>query len=132
MFRCTAAVVVLALLSACGTDQAPDTAGDTMPGAAASGIAADLNTADTPNGVEVYRNTCSACHDEGANGAPRIGHPEDWSGRSPLWEAVLFEHAKTGFLDMPAKGGNEALDDADVGKAAEYMLRSTFPEIPPD
>ncbi|MDH3532329.1 MAG: hypothetical protein OEO82_05325, partial [Gammaproteobacteria bacterium] len=59
-------------------------------------------------------------------------HPEDWSGRSPLWEAVLFEHAKTGFLDMPAKGGNEALDDADVGKAAEYMLRSTFPEIPPD
>jgi len=41
---------------------------------------------------------------------------------------VLFEHARSGYIDMPAKGGAEALEDNIVSKAAEYMLTETFPD----
>jgi cytochrome c5 len=42
---------------------------------------------------------------------------------------VLFEHAKQGYMTMPAKGGEQGLDDAMVEKAAEYMLTKTFPDV---
>jgi len=45
---------------------------------------------------------------------------------------VLFEHANNGYYQMPAKGGAEALDDATVARAAEYMLTLTYPDTPRD
>jgi len=43
----------------------------------------------------------------------------------------LFEHARAGYEDMPAKGGDETLDNAIVTKAAEYMMSVTYPDMPP-
>jgi cytochrome c5 len=43
---------------------------------------------------------------------------------------VLFEHARTGFGEMPAGGGESTLDDAAVTKAAEYMMSLTYPDMP--
>lgn len=40
---------------------------------------------------------------------------------TPLWEAVLFEHAKEGYLGMPAKGGHEEYTDCEIENVAEYM-----------
>ena len=79
---------------------------------------------------QAYDKVCAECHEEGLNGAPKTGDQEAWAGRSWLWEAVLFEHAKDGYLNMPAKGGDESLDDATVEMAAEYMLTRTFPDAP--
>ncbi len=81
-------------------------------------------------GKQAYEKVCASCHDEGVEGAPKTGDREAWAGRSWLWEAVLFEHAKEGYLAMPAKGGDETLDDATVEMAAEYMLTRTFPDAP--
>lgn len=78
--------------------------------------------------AQAYDRYCARCHDQGVNGAPRTGDRSAWAGRSWLWEAVLFEHAKSGNLDMPARGGNQGLADATVTKAAEYMLTLTYPE----
>jgi cytochrome c oxidase cbb3-type subunit 3 len=83
------------------------------------------------SGKQAYELVCASCHDEGIDGAPRTYHKDDWLERSWLWEAVIFEHAKEGFLEMPAKGGEMAMDDTTVEKAAEYMLSITFPQIPP-
>lgn len=83
-------------------------------------------------GRQAYEQVCAKCHDEGVDGAPKIGDRDAWVGRSWLWEAVLFEHAKTGYLGMPAKGGEETLEDTTVSRAAEYMLTKTFPEITRD
>ena len=132
MIRCITALVAVALLTACGPDDSSDASSDAATPEAAEGMATAAEQATVPNGIKAYEKTCAGCHEEGVDGAPRIGHPEDWSGRSSLWEAVLFEHAKQGFLNMPAKGGDESLKDSDVAKAAEYMLRSTFPDVPPD
>lgn len=106
MLRRVAAVCVLGMLAACHADdtQAPLT------------------------GQQAYAQACADCHAAGLDGAPRTGEPEDWADRSMLWEAVLFEHANKGYLEMPAKGGDPSLDDAAVARAAEYMLTQTFPD----
>ncbi|NOR19963.1 MAG: hypothetical protein GQ538_07745 [Xanthomonadales bacterium] len=83
-------------------------------------------------GRETYQAVCASCHDEGEDGAPVKGDREAWSNRSPLWSAVLIEHAKNGYLNMPAKGGQVELSDKAVEAAGEYMLNETFPELPRD
>ena len=81
-------------------------------------------------GREAYEEYCADCHEEGLDGAPRTGDRDAWDGRSQLWEAVLFEHARSGYGDMPAKGGDPTLDKAAVTQAAEYMMALTYPELP--
>jgi cytochrome c5 len=83
-------------------------------------------------GKETYEVACAACHDTGDQGAPITGNREQWKDRSDMWQAVLFEHAKAGYLDMPGKGGQSELTDGAVEAAVEYMLGATFPELPRD
>ena len=79
-------------------------------------------------GRETYEKACASCHDKKVDGAPIKGDRASWAGRSPLWSAVLLKHAKSGYLDMPAKGGQTELSDRAVEAAGEYMLCETFPE----
>jgi cytochrome c5 len=83
-------------------------------------------------GKEIYQQACASCHDEGVDGAPAIGDRYAWSQRSPLWSTVLFEHAKDGYLEMPAKGDRPELTEQAVDAASEYLLSVTFPEMPLD
>lgn len=83
-------------------------------------------------GEATYAKACASCHEVGEGNAPRTGVREDWSERSDLWQAVLFNHAKAGYLEMPGKGGQPELTDEAVEAAAEYMLGLTFPELPRD
>jgi len=83
-------------------------------------------------GEQVYQHACASCHDEGLQGAPAIGDREVWSRRSPMWAAVLFEHSRNGFMEMPAKGSHQELTDLEVDAASEYLLSQTFPEMPLD
>lgn len=83
-------------------------------------------------GKDTYERACASCHDSGEGGAPVTGERAQWEGRSELWQAVLFEHAKSGYLDMPGKGGQPDLTDQAVEAAAEYMLGLTYPELPKD
>ncbi len=84
------------------------------------------------NGETAYLDHCAGCHETGMLGAPREGEPVDWQARSNLWQAVLMEHAKTGYFEMPARGGKMDLPDEIVEAAAEYMLEQTFPDRPED
>lgn len=84
----------------------------------------------TMSGEDAYRLACAQCHEQGQMGAPRIDDADTWAGRSWLWEAVLFEHAKNGYNNMPARGGYNTLPDDVVERAAEYMLNQTS-DVPP-
>lgn len=84
------------------------------------------------DGRKAYEERCASCHKYGSQGAPVTSEPKDWAERSDLWEGVLFEHAQKGYIDMPAKGGDETASDYDVQAAAEYMLTITHPELPAD
>lgn len=83
-------------------------------------------------GEAAYNEHCAGCHETGMLGAPIAGRDEDWESRSQLWDAVLLDHAITGYLEMPAKGGRADLPDEVVKAAAEYMLEITFPDLPQD
>lgn len=84
------------------------------------------------DGQAAYKASCAKCHDHGSQGAPVTSRPEDWAGRSDLWEGVLFEHAQKGYIDMPPKGGDQSVSDYDVEAAAEYMLTITHPDMQAD
>ena len=118
-------IAILVALSLAGCGEVGDRAAPASPQSAEP---PEVDSTATLSGAIAYDQACARCHEDGINGAPRTGHPEDWAERSPLWEAVLFEHAKTGWLDMPARGGVQELDDATVMKAAEHMLTVTFPD----
>jgi cytochrome c5 len=130
-------LVVLFSCAAC-TEQPSSAAPKETGPEAASKQASQEESADSwreqrlATGKKAYEQACASCHDEGLDGAPAIGDRETWSNRSPLWSAVLFEHSKTGYLKMPAKGDHEELTDQSVEAAGEYMLSVTFPELPLD
>ena len=84
------------------------------------------------NGRQAYTDYCAGCHETGMLGAPIVGDAAYWKGRSTLWQAVLMEHAKKGYYDMPARGGRSDVSDAMIDAATEYMLSMTFPDMPRD
>lgn len=96
------------------------------------------STGDAPaasadlSGQATYEQYCAKCHDTGEQGAPIVGRDSDWVDRSKLWQAVLMDHAKTGYLDMPAKGGSLELSDKSVDAAVQYMLERTHKDLPGD
>jgi cytochrome c5 len=91
-----------------------------------------IETTETLAGAAAYEKGCARCHDHGEVGAPVIGDQEAWAGRSWLWEAILIEHARQGYLGMPALGENVQLSDPEISMAAEYMLLQVHLEVPPD
>lgn len=124
------AVLSIALMLAAGC-QNNDEASSAVEPEAASDMEVVASVEDRLGlGKEVYAEACASCHEAGADGAPQTGDKTSWSTRSPLWMAVLSEHANNGYLDMPAKGGDETLTDEAVAAATQYMLSKTFPELP--
>ena len=91
-----------------------------------------IETTVTVSGAAAYDRACARCHDKGRDDAPITGDAAAWARRSWLWEAVLVEHAKQGFLGMPAQGDTRKLSDAEISLAAEYMLRQAYPDLPSD
>jgi cytochrome c5 len=124
-------LITLFGLAACSGDSGDPATGPATGGEEA-GAAPSWREQRMELGRETYAEACASCHDAGEGGAPAIGRREDWTGRSDMWQAVLFEHAKAGHLDMPGKGGRGDLSDEAVEAAAEYMMQKTFPELPRD
>lgn len=121
----TILLLAVTLLAACGEAE------DTVAPESVVATPAPIQPGEILSGEQAYQRVCARCHDDGIDGAPRIGDTEAWATRSALWEANLFEHARSGYGDMPAKGGEASLDDHIVTKAAEYILTQTFPDAHP-
>ena len=77
-------------------------------------------------GRVVWAGTCVDCHSTGLGGAPLIGDAKLWGPRAAQGREVLVDHATNGFYgsqgEMPARGGNAALSDADVRAAVRFMV----------
>lgn len=95
-----------------------------IAGNAATQMAVAKPAASGPpkSGKEIWEGTCSACHSTGVLGAPKIGNKAEWGPRLTEGLKTLEQHALHGYKQMPAKGNNPALNDADVIKAMEYMI----------
>jgi len=85
-------------------------------------LAAPAAAQDLAAGKAVYEGACVACHGTGVLGAPKVGDAAAWSARAAGGLGPLLNSAKNGRGNMPARGGNPALSDAQLQHAIAYML----------
>jgi len=100
--------------------------------AATAGVTA--RTMRMKSGHAVYDETCSACHEAGIAGAPRLGDKAAWGPRIAKGFPTLVGHAVRGFQGkegiMPPKGGGD-WDNVEVARAVAWMTSragGNFPE----
>lgn len=79
--------------------------------------------------ARTYTQSCAACHNSGAAGAPRMGNAADWSARLEKGFDVLVEHTINGFNNvMPPKGMCFTCSDDDLKAMVQYILDESIPE----
>lgn len=73
-------------------------------------------------GSKIYDEVCDRCHKMGVDGAPELGDKRAWAKRIGKGEAVLLEHVKEGFGEMPPRGKCEFCSDDQLQSAMRYMI----------
>lgn len=73
----------------------------------------------------VYMQSCWACHNSGAAGAPKVGTAADWAPRIEKGMDVLLTNAINGINSMPAKGLCFTCTDDDLKDLIQYMVDSS-------
>lgn len=73
------------------------------------------------DGPTVYNSVCSACHNSGAAGAPKLDAKGDWAPRVATGKDALYASALKGKGAMPPKGGSSLSDD-EIKGAVDYIL----------
>ncbi len=79
-------------------------------------------------GRSVWGDTCQNCHGGNkATGAPKVTSTKAWAPRVEKGLEVLIDHALNGFIgpkytQMPARGANPDLTDAEVAAAVLFMV----------
>ena len=129
---CSLLAMALFGLAACSTGEDDAASGSAAMGTEGRAVKPTWREDRLALGEQTYQAACASCHETGDQDAPITGNREQWEQRSDMWQAVLFNHAKAGYLQMPGKGGQPELTDDAVEAATEYMLGLTFPELPRD
>jgi cytochrome c5 len=91
-------------------------------GSAAPVAVAAADAEKTPE--EMY-NACSACHDTGAAGAPKVGDTAAWVPRIAQGNDALYDHAINGLNMMPPRGTCAACSDDDIKAIVDYMVEKS-------
>ena len=135
LFAPIAALGLTLVLAACGQSET-GTAGAAAPVApaasqavgaaaassAASGVASDAATLAV--GETIYKQSCFACHDTGAAGAPKRGDKAAWAPRIATGQAALYQAALKGMNAMPPRGSSGG-SDAEIKAAVDYLVTAS-------
>ena len=83
-------------------------------------------------GREVWMATCKDCHANPDSDAPQAKDAAAWKPRLAKGRPALYVSALRGFkgpsgAEMPPRGGNKTLSDAEVRAAVDYMTRIANP-----
>lgn len=87
-----------------------------------------MQLAQNSDGFEVervYMQSCWACHNSGAAGAPKVGTAADWAPRIEKGMDTLLANAISGINAMPAKGLCFTCTDDDLRDLVQYMVDSS-------
>jgi disulfide bond formation protein DsbB len=87
---------------------------------------------DSAAGREVFLTTCVPCHGQGATGVPGLGKDlttSTWTAEQTDQQLLAFlltgrpasDPLNTTGVDMPPKGGNPALTEADLRNVVAYL-----------
>jgi cytochrome c5 len=114
-----AVLAVPIILTGCGDDDSVSAQAPDMPRFADSVLA---------EGRSVWMNTCRACHLLGVAGAPAVTDYSNWEPRIAKGMRALYKgplngiKGEDGKYKMPPRGGNNRLSDAQIERAAQYMV----------
>jgi len=85
------------------------------------------------SGAQVARDHCGQCHDGGLNGALLTGDQNTWASLFARRNMdVLVRAVARGHGDMPARGGDANLTDAELRSATVYMAGSQAARVAAD
>lgn len=89
----------------------------------AEGMAATrVASASARSGAEVYNQSCAACHNSGAAGAPRLG-TDAWQTRlDDKGFDTLVENSISGIGAMPPRGGCADCSDEEIEASVQYII----------
>lgn len=79
-------------------------------------------------GRAVWMGTCRACHLLGVAGAPAVTDYDNWQPRIAKGMQALYKgpmhgiKGEDGKYKMPPRAGNDRLSDAQIKRAADYMV----------
>ena len=131
----SAALGLALVLAACGqsetgaagsaapaTSQATTAATPASASASAPGFASDAATLAV--GETIYKQSCFACHDTGAAGAPKRGDKAAWAPRIAQGPGVLYQAALKGMNAMPPRGSSGGSDD-EIIAAVDYIVAAS-------
>jgi cytochrome c5 len=79
------------------------------------------------SGKEVVESRCAACHENGKDGAPRIGDRTAWIPRLREGLDITVRSAIAGHGAMPARGGVAEFSDKEIRNAVIYMFNPDPP-----
>lgn len=124
MQKTAISLVLIALLAACGKQEAPSAS---APAAAPTPTTAPApQVAANPVGEAAYKQVCAMCHGAGVGGAPKTGDKAAWEPRIAQGKDVLYKHAIEGFTGkagmMPPKGGNPSFSDEQMKQAVDFLV----------
>jgi cytochrome c5 len=105
------------------TAPAPEKAAAPATAAAAAPVAnaAVAPAAGKADGKKIFETTCVVCHGSGVAGAPKAGDKAAWAPHLKEGMNALYANAIKGKNAMPPKGGNNALTEADMRAAVDYL-----------
>ena len=86
--------------------------------------------ASLKTGEQVYQAQCSACHNAGVAGAPKLGDADGWSARIKTGYDALLASVLKGKGAMGAQGGGD-FSDFEIARAVVYVTNkggATFAE----
>ena len=96
------------------------------------GVSADqqsLTLAQVSEGFSAertYQQSCAACHNSGAAGAPVFGNAEDWSARAEKGMETLYMNTINGYNNiMPPKGMCFTCSDDELKAVVDYVLANS-------
>lgn len=104
-------------------------------GEKANAVSSSFGKPDVPpkaltmtQGKQIYATSCAVCHDQGANGAPKLGDQQVWAPRIQQGMPTLIEHSISGYGGMPANGSCMNCNNAEIKAAVKYMVEESKTE----
>jgi cytochrome c5 len=73
------------------------------------------------SGEQMFKSVCSACHQSGVAGAPKLGDKAAWAPRVKQGLKGLLASATQGKGAMPPKGGDASASEDELARAIVYM-----------
>ncbi len=77
------------------------------------------------SGEDIYNTYCSACHNAGIAGAPKMGDVAAWSDRMTEGLEHIYAEAINGVGAMPAMGTCSDCSEDDIKKTVDYILANS-------